>query len=267
MTKKFLSSYKIKRIVNRILSQLNLQIVNRKWYAKLIPNHGKFDDEGFSAEIDKKHFIDYFFYLNLSKSQFRQDLFVLSELGFKKKGFFIEFGATNGVDLSNTYLLETRFGWNGILSEPAKSWHSKLLSNRKAAVEKNCVWKSTGENILFNEVADKELSTIDSFSNSDGRNRNKKNDNFKYEVETISLLDLLKKHNAPYKIDYLSIDTEGSEFEILNAFDFDTFDIKIITCEHNYTPMRQKILNLLTEKGYVRKYSQFSLCDDWYVRQ
>ena len=158
--KQIINIYKIKKIVNKILSQFNLQLVNRTWYKKLIPENGKFDDEGFSAEIDKKHFIDYFFYLNLSKSQFRQDLFVLSELGFKKKGFFIEFGATNGVDLSNTYLLETRFGWNGILSEPAKSWHSKLLSNRKAAVEKNCVWKSTGENILFNEVADKELSTI-----------------------------------------------------------------------------------------------------------
>lgn len=116
-------------------------------------------------------------------------------------------------------------------------------------------------------MADKELSSIDVFSDSDGRHRNKKNSSVKYEVETISLHDLLKKHNAPFNIDYLSIDTEGSEFEILNAFDFDTFDIKVITCEHNYTQMRQKIFKLLTDKGYVRKYSQFSLCDDWYVRQ
>ena len=265
--KQLISIYKIKKIVNKILSQFNLQLVNRTWYKKLIPEHGKFDDEGFSAKINKKHFIDYFAFLHLSKSQFRQDLFVLSELGFKKKGFFLEFGATNGIDLSNTHLLETHFGWNGILAEPAISWHPELLSNREAKIDKNCVWKLTGEKILFNEVADKELSSIDVFSNSDGRNRNKKNSSVKYEVETISLYDLLKKHNAPFKIDYLSIDTEGSEFEILNAFDFDTFDIKVITCEHNYTQMRQKIFKLLTDKGYVRKYSQFSLCDDWYVRQ
>ena len=42
-------------------------------------------------------------YFKKSKSQLRQDLFVLSHLAFKKNGYFVEFGATNGVDLSNTY--------------------------------------------------------------------------------------------------------------------------------------------------------------------
>ena len=54
-----------------------------------------------------------------SKSQLWQDLFVLSELDFKRKVFFVEFGATNSIDLSNTYLLETDFEWVGILVEPA----------------------------------------------------------------------------------------------------------------------------------------------------
>tara|TARA_B100000242_G_C42645512_1_gene303440 strand:- start:264 stop:500 length:237 start_codon:yes stop_codon:yes gene_type:complete len=78
---------------------------------------------------------------------------------------------------------------------------------------------------------------------------------------------MLKKHNAPKTIDYLSIDTEGSEFEILSNFDFDEYDIKIITCEHNYTSMREKIFDLLSAQGYERKYSEFSLFDDWYVRK
>src|SRR5450631_2035857 len=46
-----------------------------------------------------------------SKSQLRQDLFVLTMLDFKRNGYFVEFGATNGSDLSNTYLLEKSFGW------------------------------------------------------------------------------------------------------------------------------------------------------------
>lgn len=89
----------------------------------------------------------------------------------------------------------------------------------------------------------------------------------KYKVNTISLLDLLMKHKASQKIDYLSIDTEGSEYEILNAFDFDAFDIKIITCEHNFTPMREKIFEFLTKHGYERKHVVASHCDDWYVRR
>ena len=188
-------------------------------------------------------------------------------LDFKRNGFFVEFGATNGVDLSNTYLLEKRFDWTGILAEPVRVWHSELRANRVSAIETDCVWKKTGEALWFNEVEGTgELSTLDTFSDSDCWASTRKHGR-KYEVNTISLLDLLIKHKAPKKIDYLSIDTEGSEFEILNAFDFDAFDIEIITCEHNFTPMREKIFDLLTRNGYERKYVERSGHDDWYVRR
>ena len=75
--------------------------------------------------------------LSKSKSQLRQDLFVLSRLNFKRGGYYVEFGATNGIDLNNTYLLETEFGWDGILAEPAVCWHRDLKLNRKAAIEKS----------------------------------------------------------------------------------------------------------------------------------
>ena len=53
------------------------------------------------------------------KSQIGQDLFALYALDWKRSGYFVEFGATNGVDLSNTFLLEKDFAWTGILAEPA----------------------------------------------------------------------------------------------------------------------------------------------------
>ena len=64
----------------------------------------------------------------------------------------------------------------------------------------------------------------------------------------------------------MSIDTEGSEYDILSSFDFSKYQFRIITCEHNFTAERQKIFSLLTEKGYMRKLRGLSLFDDWYVR-
>lgn len=206
-------------------------------------------------------------YLKNSKSQNFQDLFVLSQLGLKRKGFFVEFGASNGIDLSNTFLLEYQFEWNGILAEPAKYWHKALRKNRpKAIVEELCIWKVSDLQLPFNETMNKDLSTLDSLSNVD-HHRDTRQDGTKYNVTTISLNDLLAKNGAPNYIDYLSIDTEGSELEILAAFDFERYTFGVITCEHNYTPNREQIYNLLTSKGYIRRYEKLSLWDDWYVKE
>jgi FkbM family methyltransferase len=200
-----------------------------------------------------------------STSQLRQDLFVLTELNFKRNGFFVEFGATNGVDLSNTYLLETQFGWRGVLAEPARCWHSQLARSRSAAIEKRCVWSSSGATLKFNEFEVGELSTIDAFSAGDSF-RQARNAGRTYDVQTISLDDLLEAHGAPQLVDYLSIDTEGSELEILRSFDFSRRAFAVITCEHNYTPAREQIHELLSSKGYRRKHQELSEFDDWYVR-
>jgi len=200
-----------------------------------------------------------------SKSQLRQDLFVLNQLNFKKGGFFVEFGATNGFDYSNTYLLEKKFGWNGILAEPSIGWHNDLIVNRNCNIDKNCVWTKSNLLLDFIEVNDKELSTISHFIKSDGHNEKRKK-GVSYKVNTISLMDLLKKYNAPKEIDYLSIDTEGSEYEILKNFNFEKYSFKVITVEHNYTSLRDKIFHLLSSKGYTRKLQNLSKWDDWYVK-
>ncbi|MCA6282394.1 MAG: FkbM family methyltransferase, partial [Phenylobacterium sp.] len=70
----------------------------------------------------------------------------------------------------------------------------------------------------------------------------------------------------PRRIDYLSIDTEGSELDILQALDFDAWEIRLIMVEHNFTPKRREIHGFLTAKGYRRKFETLSNVDDWYVR-
>ncbi len=198
-----------------------------------------------------------------SRAQLFQDLFVLFSLTQKSKGFFVEFGATDGVELSNTLLLERSHQWNGILAEPAKCWHKDLKLNRKCVIDTRCVWKKSGEVVEFNEVADRELSTITRYSDQDGHFVSRRTGRT-YAVETVSLNDLLSGHGAPNSIDYLSVDTEGSELEILQAFDFHKYDVKIITVEHNFTVNRDRIQALLESKGFLRVFERFSKWDDWY---
>ena len=202
--------------------------------------------------------------LSASRSQLRQDIFALSEIGFKKSGFFVEFGAADGVYLSNSYLMEKEFSWNGILAEPALRWHDALRRNRSCNIESDCVWSSSGSTLTFNEVDEGEFSTISEFTDTDV-NRHHRTHGSTYEVKTISLNDLLDKYNAPQRIDYLSIDTEGSEFDILSNFDFGKRQFTVITVEHNYGNTRSQIHSLLTSKGYIRKLEALSQFDDWYV--
>jgi len=199
-----------------------------------------------------------------SRSQLGQDILALAQVGIKKRGFFVEFGATNGFDLSNTFLLEKEFGWRGVLCEPAKEWQDELMKNRSCAIDTRCVYSSTGEKIQFSETAIGELSTISSFRNSDA-NRTQRKVSTTYEVETVTLSDLLLTHNAPSYIDFLSIDTEGSEYEILKAFDFSKYSFGLICVEHNFTENREKISSLLIENGYSQVYPELSAWDDWYV--
>jgi FkbM family methyltransferase len=207
---------------------------------------------------------------NLSRSQLQQDLVAQWSL---RKGidsnaspFFVEFGATDGITLSNTYLLEKEFGWEGILCEPGKSWHGKLSTNRSCKIDRRCVFSSTGKSIPFMEVREGELSTISSFAESDSWGEVRKN-SLQYNVETITLEDLLFENNAPKKINYLSVDTEGSEYEILKDFNFNKWEIDFISVEHNFTPNRDKLHKLFTSFGYSRKFTSISNWDDWYFKQ
>jgi FkbM family methyltransferase len=202
-----------------------------------------------------------------SKAQLLQDLFVLAALREKRNGFFVEFGAGDGVNLSNTYLLEKEFGWTGILAEPNRTFFPKLAVNRTCILDGRCIWSTTGELVSFTETAEfGELSTISEFAQCDRHNRTA-NGAIQYEVETISLNDLLADNHAPVDIDYLSIDTEGSELPILRAIDFNKWHFNVITAEHNHVESaREGIYALLTSHGYRRVMTDYSRFEDWYIR-
>ena len=201
-----------------------------------------------------------------SKSQLRQDLFALSCLNFKRDGYFVEFGAADGVHFSNTWLLEKKFGWTGILAEPATIMHENILKKRNAILERDCVWNKTGESLFFRQTENPELSTLEAFANVDFHSDIRKNST-SYEVRTVSLEDMLDRHKSPKIIDFISIDTEGSEFEILECFNFGKYQFNVATIEHNFTSNRERTFKLMKENGYHRLYEDISRFDDWYVHR
>jgi FkbM family methyltransferase len=201
---------------------------------------------------------------NHSKSQLGQDVFALSLVGPEHTGFFVEFGAADGVALSNSYLLEKTFGWTGVLCEPANTWRSQLVRNRSAHIDFRCVFSSSGLIIDFMETEEPALSTLRGFGDED-MHAESRGGSATYKVETISLLDLLKFHKAPNHIDFISVDTEGSEFEIFKAFDFSQYTFGAIVVEHNFTSTRHKVRDLLLSKGYRQVYRDLSDFDDWFV--
>ena len=104
---------------------------------------------------------------------------VLDQLNFKKNGFFVEFGAGNGEQFSNTFLLEKKFNWKGILAEPCKAFHEEILSKRSCTVDQRVVSNKSGVEVNFLEAKNKHFSKI---------NTKKLKSKNSYSVLTVSLM-------------------------------------------------------------------------------
>ena len=201
-----------------------------------------------------------------SKSQNGQDIFVLEVLGFTELGFFVEIGAADGAKNSNTYLLENEFGWNGICIEPGIFYRESLVQNRNCIIDFRCVYSKSGEMLTFLDSVVHELSTIKGYENLDNHIKVREN-NSQYKVQSVSLNDLLIEYDAPKTVDYISLDTEGSELDILEAFDFENWCVLVWTIEHNFTKNRSAIFSLMKSKGYKRVRDDISDYDDWYIKE
>jgi FkbM family methyltransferase len=260
----------VELLINRMARNLGIEI-RRKSSIELLEhelekmnlNVSKFEIIEKLQNVIVNDFHELYDLIVVSESQLGQDFFALDVNYMKKNGYFVEFGATNGIKLSNTYLLEKKFNWSGILVEPARMYIKELNQNRQATVVNKCVWSKGGVDLLFTEVG--ELSTVETFKSADLHAEARAN-GASYSVHTISLLELLITNNAPRVIDFLSIDTEGSEFEILHNFDFERYKFNAICVEHNFTNQRVDIFNLLNLNGYRRVLEENSKWDDWYVR-
>lgn len=192
-------------------------------------------------------------------SQFEQDKWLFeNHFKDKKKGFFLEIGADDGIDKSNTKFYE-ELGWNGMCIEASPKRFKLLEKNRTCVCENYAVSDRIGE-VEFMDIAGwgKGLSGI--VEKYDGRHKDRIQQELRHPqnkgsetvtVKTELLSNLLDKHNIT-EINFCTIDTEGGEYEILKTINFDKYDIKIIIVENNYDD--QRVNKLLTAKGYNKTH-------------
>ena len=232
-------------------------------------------EQGLLIENNKKILLNFIEYIknfeNNFKSQLYQDLFAsfIVQNNFDKT--FLEFGATNGVDLSNTYILENTFSWSGTLAEPDVNWIDSLKKNRtRSKIITKCIWSKSGEKMNFFSSKLGVFSTLDDFKNSDiksmpGNTAARVKEGVNIEVETISLNQVIEENFNNKSPSYISVDTEGSEFEILNSFNFSKYHPAVFTIEHNFTDHQQKIDQLMIDNNYVRIFRELTAFDAWYI--
>jgi FkbM family methyltransferase len=195
-----------------------------------------------------------------SKSQYAQDMFALCMSNTHGPGYFVEFGATDGITGSNTYLLEKVYGWNGLLVEPSRQFHDKLYQNRSCHIDERCISSISGKKLDFQEVHSSGISHV-----KDKRNLSLLPSPSRYSVQSVTLTDLLVEVGAPSFIDYLSIDVEGHELAVLSGLDFDKYQFGCITVEHNYSHDSSMLKQIFLDNGYVSVFEDVSFYDFWFV--
>ena len=193
---------------------------------------------------------------NLRKSKYEyraqagQDKYVEQFLNHEN-GVYVEFGARDGVEHSNTYYFEKTYNWTGILVEPDDRELKKITINRPNAH-------------IYTGVAVCPVGTTEvTFAISSNRGwsgiHNSYDDKRWYNTvisqKTLPCVDL--NEICPENVDYMTVDTEGSEVEILRTFDFTSHNVKIIQVERNMKTQLQRneekqLTQFMSKKGYEK---------------
>lgn len=164
----------------------------------------------------------------------KQDEWVLRYFNHKKNGFYIDLGAHDGRQFSNTMALEKDYNWKGICIEANDESFKKLIKNRKNSHNKFvncCIWNKDGEKINF--VCQGMASGVKDESARWNKYRlpKRKSESTIVTKTTKSLLSILKEQNCPKDIDFLSMDIEGAEEKVINDELFQNYNIKCVIVE------------------------------------
>jgi len=186
-------------------------------------------------------------------SQCGQDEFVYKSF-FQNldKGVFVDIGAHSGIEISNTYFFEKELGWTGVCIEPIPQLFEQLQQNRSCVCVQGCISDSSGSLpfIQFPYGKDWFSGLKDKFPAGHLENLRDEWGFTSYEIIDVNcyLLSDILNQNQINHINFLSLDTEGGELDILKSIDFSSVVIDVITVEDNYND--PELLEFLQSKNF-----------------
>ena len=189
-----------------------------------------------------------------NRAEMQQDEFAAEVSGCKKNGIYLEIGSHHPIDWSNTYLLDKRLNWSGFCVDPFPQGDFSIRNCQLDAI----ALASSDKPTMFDVPKEANYGGILKFKDpSDGGK--------KQMITPETPRQYFSRVNMPKVIDYMSIDVEGAENDILGAIDWKNFCARAITVEHNKNePARLKTIEILTKQSsckYVKTYKQ----DDFFT--
>lgn len=190
------------------------------------------------------------------RSEWGEDLLILELFGWKREGFYIEVGAYDGRRYAVTAVLDT-LGWTGLLIEPVPELYEQACRNRPSVRVVHAAVSRHGSagTITMTHILPREGTAADASSHladSSGKvatKRPPRGPMQSIEVPLTSIDSLLADHTAT--IDFISIDVEGHELDLLDGFDLDRFKPRVILIEDHTMDDASPIAAYLTARGYT----------------
>jgi FkbM family methyltransferase len=200
------------------------------------------------------------------RAQFGEDRLLAEYFGKKSQGFFVEVGAYNGVDFSNSYYFE-QLGWHGVLVEPDPEMSERCRQSRKHSQVVECAVVGNGcPPVVTFDVIDgwKALSALSFRAQIDSEKVPPELTPRKITVAAKTLDQILDECCAG-EIDFVTIDVEGDEWGVLQGFTIDRWQPQIVILERHSARPEQNILNYM-HRGRYRYLRTTGGINDWYCR-
>jgi len=224
-------------------------------------------DRYFKENLSNKEWKIYKQQRSRSRSQCRQDL-IIGLINDWNCGVIIEVGATDGLLLSNSVMLEKYLGWECILVEPCRSWHDLLKLNRTSSkLIFEAAFHSPNLSLQFTETEFAELSGLTGSLPIDYWSIEREN-SFNYAVNTTTLDSICDNFEINGKFLAITVDIEGGELEALRGFTKNLSLASLMVIENNgNAQVIFELDEILFNQGYVRLEWPFDSFDSWYLRK